>query len=177
MQLHFFLVKRPTFVISLLYIFSPSHLYSSTLRSVLAWIMTCQCFRSSAMSVVVWFLVISSFTRSRHLSFGLPRFRFPSTVICNMALVASYLPRTCPNHLNLFSLRNSAIGARAHVCLFPDVYICHIHLVLSFVLPTPHQNAQYSCVHIPLLLSNCPPLCSIHHGRFRSRIVHFGFRL
>ena len=75
-------------------------------------IMTCQCLRSSAISVVIWFLAISSFTRSRHLSFGLPRFRFPSTVICNIFLVASSLSRlcTCPNHLNLFSLRNSAIG-------------------------------------------------------------------
>ena len=35
-------------------------------------------------SVVVWFLSISSFTRSRHLSFGLPRFRFRSTSICNI---------------------------------------------------------------------------------------------
>ena len=53
-----------------------SHLSASTLRSVAAWIMTCQCFRSSAISVVIWFLAISSFARSRHLSFGLPRFRF-----------------------------------------------------------------------------------------------------
>ena len=42
--------------------------------------MTCQCFRSSAISVVIWFLPISSFTRSRHLSLGLPRFRFPSVL-------------------------------------------------------------------------------------------------
>ena len=63
-------------------------------------------------SVVIWFQSISSFTRSPHLSFGLPRFRFPSTFICNIFLVASSLSRpcTCPNHLNLFSLRNSAIG-------------------------------------------------------------------
>ena len=31
--------------------------------------MTCQCVRSSAISVVIWFLVISSYTRSRNLSF------------------------------------------------------------------------------------------------------------
>ena len=37
----------------------------STLRSVPAWIMTCQCLRSSAITVVIWFLAISSFTRSR----------------------------------------------------------------------------------------------------------------
>ena len=93
---------------------SPSHLSASILRSVPASIMTCQCFRCSANSVVIWFLAISSFTRSRHLSFGLPRFRFPSTVICNIFRVASSLSRlcTCPNHPNLLSLRNSAIGYR-----------------------------------------------------------------
>ena len=68
--------------------FSPSHLSASTLRSVPARIMTCQCLRSPAISVVIWFLAISSFTRSRHLSFGLPRFLFPSTSICNIFLVA-----------------------------------------------------------------------------------------
>ena len=52
-----------------------------------------------------------SVTRSPQLRFGLPRFRLPSTVICNIFLVASSLSRlyTCPNHLNLFSQRNSAI--------------------------------------------------------------------
>ena len=72
--------------------------------------MTCQCFLSSAISVVIWFLVIASFARSRHFSVGLPRFRFSSTVICNIYLVVSSSSRLCPNHLNLFSLRNSAIG-------------------------------------------------------------------
>ena len=108
--------------------FQPSsHLSTSTLCSVPAGIMTRECFRSSAISVV------SSFTRSRQLGFGLPRFRFPSTVICNIFLVASSLSRlcTCPNHLNLFSLRNSA-----NVCLFPNVYISHrstmrLHQILS----------------------------------------------
>ena len=32
---------------------------------------------------------------SRHLRFDLPRFCFPSTVICNNFLVASYLSRLC----------------------------------------------------------------------------------
>ena len=52
-------------------------------------------------------LAISSCTGSRHLTFGLPRFRFPSTVICKIFLVASSLSRlcTCPNHINVFSLR------------------------------------------------------------------------
>ena len=30
--------------------------------------------------VFIWCLAISSFTRARHLSFGLPRFRFPSVI-------------------------------------------------------------------------------------------------
>ncbi len=71
--------------------FSPPHLSTSTLCSVPARIMTCQCLRSSAISVVIWFLATSSFTRSRHLSFGLPRFLFPSTSICNIFLVVSSL--------------------------------------------------------------------------------------
>ena len=92
-----------------LQIFSPSHLSASTLRSVPARIMTCQCIRSSAISVVISLLDISSFTRSRHFRFGLPRFRFPSIVICKIFLVASSLSRlcTCPNHLDFFYLRNS----------------------------------------------------------------------
>ena len=112
-----------------------SHLSAYTLSSVPPRIMTCQCFLSSAISVVIWFLAISSFTRYRHLSFGLPRFRFPSTVICNIFLVASSLSRLCtrPNHLNLFSLRNSASGT----CLPLPTSLHFTHaLVLSFLLPT-----------------------------------------
>ena len=100
------------FLLSIHLMTTTSHLSASTLRSEPARIMTCQCLRSSAISVVIWFLAISSFTRSRHLSFGLPRFLFPSTSICNIFLVASSLSLLCtwPNQLNLFSLRNSAIG-------------------------------------------------------------------
>ena len=92
--------------------FSPFHLSASTLCSVSARIMTCQCLRSSAISVVISFLAISSFARSRHLSCGLPRVLFPSTVICNICLLELSFSRlcTCPNHLNLFSVRNSVIG-------------------------------------------------------------------
>ena len=54
-----------------LLLFSPSHLPASRLSSEPAWIMTCQCFLSSAISVVIWFLAILSFARSHHLSFGL----------------------------------------------------------------------------------------------------------
>ena len=114
--------------------FSPSHLSAST---------TCQCFRPSAISVVIWLLAISTFTRSRHLSFGLPRFRFPSTVICNIFLVASSLSRlcVCPNHLNLFSLRNSAIGymcASFQMSTFLTWY--------SLVFPLAHRSMRISVV-------------------------------
>ena len=89
-----------------------SRISASTLRTVPARIMTCQCLRSYAISVVIWFLAISSFTRFRHLSFGLSRFLFPSTYICNIFLVASSLSLlcTCLNHLNIFPLGKSAIG-------------------------------------------------------------------
>ena len=108
--------------------FSPYHLSTSTFFSVPAWIMTCQCFRSTAISVVIWFLAISSFTRSRHLSFGLPRFRFPSTAICNIFLVASSLSRfcTCPYHLNPASTRNYAIG---HMCASFQMSIIISHMI------------------------------------------------
>ena len=123
--------------------FSPSHLSASTLRIVPARIMTCQCLRSSAISVVIWFLAISSFTRSRRLSFGLPRFLFPSTSICNIFLVASSLSLLCtwPNHINLFSLRNSAIG-----------YMCASFQMSTFltwsilVFPLAHRSMRISVV-------------------------------
>ena len=105
--------------------------------------MTCQCLRSSAISVVIWFLAISSFTRSRHLSFGLLRFLFPSTSICNIFLVALSLSLLCtwPNHLNLFSLRNSAIG-----------YMCGSFQMSTFltwsslVFPLAHHSMHISVV-------------------------------
>ena len=120
-----------------------AHLSASTRRSVPARIITCQRLRSSAISVVTWFLAISSFTRSRHLSFGLPRFLFPSTSICNIFLVASSLSLlcTCPNHLNLFSLRNSAIG-----------YMCASFQMSTFltwsslVFPLAHGSMRISVV-------------------------------
>ena len=80
-------------------------------------------------SYVIRFRTIYAFSRFRDLSFGLPRFRFPYTVICNIFPLASSLSRlcihvqTCTTHINLFSLRNSAFG---YVCLFPDVYISHM---------------------------------------------------
>ena len=56
----------------LIYCLPFSQRSASALSSVMARIMTCQCFRSSATSVVIWFLAISSLTRSRHLSFSPP---------------------------------------------------------------------------------------------------------
>ena len=104
--------------------------------------MTCRCILSSATSVVIWFLPISSYTRSRHLSFGLPRFRFPSTAICNIFLVASSLSRlcTCPNHLNRFSLRNYDIGYIEYVGLglSYEYYVC------SNVGTTTVMNTQFA---------------------------------
>ena len=121
--------------------------------------MTCQCLRSSAISVVIWFLAISSFTRSRHLSFGLPRFLFPSTSICNIFLVASSLSLlcTCPNHLNLFSQRNSAIG---YMCTYLLLKINLLTYLLasfqmstfltwsSLVFPLAHRSMRISVVCI-----------------------------
>ena len=119
---------------------SPPHLSVFTISSVSVRIRTCQCFLSSTISVVIWVLVISSFTRSRHLNFDLPRFHFPSTVIymCIVFIVASTFSRlcTCPNHLNLFSLRNSAIG-----------YMCasfQISTFLIIVSPLVSRNMRIS---------------------------------
>ena len=49
---------------------SPYHLIASTLRSVPAWSMTCQCILSSAIALVIWFLAITCLTIP-HLSLGL----------------------------------------------------------------------------------------------------------
>ena len=64
--------KSGTYVINIISTLSyiPPHLSASTLRSVPARILTCQCFLSSAISVVIRFLAISSVTRSRHISLG-----------------------------------------------------------------------------------------------------------
>ena len=78
------------------------------------------------------------------LRFGLPRFRFPSTVICNIFLVASSLSHlcTCPNH-------------RVHGCLFPGVYISHMYdLVLSFLFTTAACIFQL-CAIMTIILQNC----------------------
>ena len=88
--------------------------------------MTCQCFLTSGH--------VFSFTRSRHLNFGLPRFLFPSIAICNISLVAPSLSHlyTCPTHLNLQPF-------------FPPGY-CNMHISLvrnflsCFFLTRPHSG-------------------------------------
>ena len=124
--------------------FLPSHLSASILRSVPARIMTCQCLRSVlchlSRHLVSGYIV---FHQSCHLSFGLPRFRFPFTVFSSTIsfLVASPLARlcTCPNHLNLFSLRNSAIE-----------YMCASHdIVSSFLFPTAACAFQLCAISSP----------------------------
>ena len=115
--------------------FSPSHLSASTLGRVPAWIMTCQWFRSSAISVVIWFLAISSFTRSLHLTRGVPRFRFPL-----LSSVISFSWR----HLYLASAHVHTISTSPLWGILPSgtcgplsrcLHFSH-DLVLSFLLPT-----------------------------------------
>ena len=165
-------------IVVAIYFFSPSHLSASTLRSVPARIMTCQCPRSSAISVVIWFLAISSLTRSRHLSFGRPRFRFPSTVICKIFLVASSLSLlwTCPNHLSLFSLRNSAIGY-----MRASFQMSTFLTWSSLVFPLAHRSMRISVVcnflsSFFLTAQHSAPYtmagCNLY-----SRLVHFVFQL
>ena len=122
---------------------------------------------------VIWFLAMYSFTRSCHLSFYRPRFRFPSTVICNIFLVASSLSRfcKCPTHIILFALRNSAIG-----------YMCASFQMSTFltwssrVFPLAHPNSFQLCPTSSRPLSNYPTFCTIHHGWFYSRLVDFFFQ-
>ena len=45
-----------------------------------------------------------------------------------------------------------------------------------FLLPTAACALQL-CAYPLFLLSNCPKFCTIHHGRFYSRRVHFVFQL
>ena len=99
-----------TFLQPLLF-FSSSHLSASILRSLPARIMACQCFLSSAISVVIRFLAIYSFTRSRISEhFVWPQFLCPSTAICNVVVVALHLNHRCPcpNDIGPFSLQNAA---------------------------------------------------------------------
>ena len=76
--------------------FLPSHLSAPTLHSVPARIMTCHCLRSSAISVVIWFLGISSFTSHAISAFICLDFAFhlPSS---HLHYISSFNPTpTCP---------------------------------------------------------------------------------
>ena len=78
------------------------------------------------MSVGIWFLAISSFTRSRHLSFGLPRFCFPSL---SSAISFSW------RHLYLAFAHVQTIG---YIIWVPFSRYLHFSqdLVSSFLFPT-----------------------------------------
>ena len=67
---------------------------------------------------VTWFLAVSSFTRCRHLSYGLPPFLFPSTTTCNIVLVTSSLfrLRTRANHLHPFSHPTPPLLSIGYMC-------------------------------------------------------------
>ena len=73
------------------------------------------------------------------MCFGLHCFRFPSTIICKyyIVLVEYSLSRlcTCPNHINLFFPRNSAIGYYMCASFQMSTFLtCDPALV--FLLPT-----------------------------------------
>ena len=95
--------------------------YPPLFRSVPAGIMTCQCIRSSAISVVIWFLAISYFTRSRHLSYGLSRFRFPSFVISSRMSTALSIPDS-------FDIGNASVPFSDTVKNLGVTLDCHLSL-------------------------------------------------
>ena len=100
----------------------------------------------------------------------------PSTVICNIFLVASPLSRFARMSKPYQTLLSEEFCHRVegglHVCLFP-----HYHMIKYCLSSCPPQHAHFSCVSFPFfLLSNCQTLCYIHHGRFYSRRVHFVFQ-
>ena len=140
-----------------------SHLSASTLSSVSAGIVTCQCFLSSAISVVIWFLAIFSFTRSCHLNFGLLDVSFDQF----WSVISFSWPRLYLAFAHVQTISTSSLGGilPSSTC-GPDVYTYHIT-----------QHAHFSCVWFPLvfLLSNCPTFCSVYHGQFYSHLVHFVF--
>ena len=94
----------------------------------------------------------SSFTRSRHLSFRLPRFCFPSTVICNIFLVSSSVSRLCTCHTISTSSLRGILPSGTCVPLSRCLECSH-DLVSSFLLPTA---THFSCVQFHFfLLCNC----------------------
>ena len=94
---------------------------SPAFSSVLARIMTCQCFGLLTSQLLIRFLAVSSFTRfPRDLSFGLPRFRFPWHILLPSVISFSWphiyptfsdFTHSKPSHpLLSVTLRNYAIG-------------------------------------------------------------------
>ena len=151
-----------------------SHCFASTRNKVSARIMACQCCRLLPSLLSSGLMRVLSLDLSRHLTFGLQIYILQ---MCNIVLAVLFLSPlcTCPNHLNLFCLKNSAIGYR-HVCLFPDAYISH--MVYSSFFSCPPQHGHFSCVQIPLLrFPNCPAFCSVRQYRFYSLLVHILFHL
>ena len=102
-----------------------------------------------------------------HLRFGLPRFRFSSTVICNILLSASSLFCLCtsPNHLNHFP--EKFCSPQVRVCLLPDVYISH---TVSSCLSSYQRAHLFQLCNF---LSFCPPFCLSFNfvGMFLSHII------
>ena len=102
---------------------------------------------------------VFSFTRSRYLNFGLPRFLFPSIAICNISLVAPSLSHlyTCPTHLNLQPF-------------FPPAH-CNMHISLvrnflsCFFLTRQHSGPYIwfhnGLVHFVSPLSHITPIVYI----------------
>ena len=48
---------------------------------------------------------------------------------------------------------------------------CYIpHMIQPLFSSCPPQHAHFGCVQLPILLSNCPTIYCVHHGRFCSFI-------
>ena len=83
-----------------------------------------------------------------HFSFGMPRFLFPSTAICNIfhtALIVIPLLHMSKPYQPLLS---EEFSHRVHVCLSSDVYI--YLMIQSCLSSCPSQH--FSCVQFPLHL-------------------------
>ena len=134
---------------------------ASTLISVPTQIMTCQC-------LLPWFLAISSFTRSRHLSFGLPRFLFPSAAICNI------VPE---HHLYLAFARVQTISTSSFSENLPSGTCVPLSRCLHFSHDLVFSSCHPPRAHFIRVKFYPPPFCSVRYGRFYSYLSHFVFQL
>ena len=167
--------------------------------------MTCHCFLYSALSVVIWFLgpypLSPGLAISALICLDFTFHLGLDTVICNIFLVApsSYRLCTCPNHINLFSLRKYGIGymcASFQMSTFLTISSIVFHLghrnmrssvvcnLLFPSCPTAQHSAPYTMTRFrfrvrvnPNPNPDCPTFCFIHDGRFYSRLVHIVFQL